>query len=240
MSDERATTNVYVVGYQNGQLYFKVGQSTNPDSRLRGIQNGCPHRLSLWSYWPASPDLERHVHSRLEDEPGVDSMSGEWFATKSLNREHIVTIIDDAVRRKQHPSPTPVMDAEAISRTLGEALSTAHRCHRMMGEMTREHQRWAEFWEEWAERKLYRAKIEVADMVREVVTNSLGDTVFPIYVSRQEAQKILGVSRRTLENMERDGLIKTAYVGKRRQARFLTAEILNTRLDTSRRDTSHD
>lgn len=69
---------IYAVQAPACPQYVKIGVSTNPELRLKGLQTGNPHRLVLiWSRPCESTSCtENHFHHALREHriPG-----GEWF-----------------------------------------------------------------------------------------------------------------------------------------------------------------
>lgn len=71
MSDEY----VYAIGHPHG--YVKIGRSTDPQSRLKRHQTGCPYELWIIAQLPVndSQTVESDLHTYFEDK----RTRGEWF-----------------------------------------------------------------------------------------------------------------------------------------------------------------
>lgn len=77
-ADAKKAGRIYVIGWsEDGPL--KIGIATNPDSRLLGIQNGCPYELRVMYVSPRVTSMllffEGQIHRHLADR----RMMGEWF-----------------------------------------------------------------------------------------------------------------------------------------------------------------
>ena len=67
--------NVYIISCDELQA-FKIGFTRrSPHARLAQLQTGCPVKLRLVGWWPATSDEEFALHEQLRD----FRMSGEWF-----------------------------------------------------------------------------------------------------------------------------------------------------------------
>lgn len=77
-----------------GHVYFvecggriKIGYSTNVEARMKALETGAPHSLTLLATIPGSQGFERAIHSVL----GAHRHKGEWFddcaAVRSLISE---------------------------------------------------------------------------------------------------------------------------------------------------------
>jgi len=55
--------------------YYKIGITTNLESRLKHYETHNPHPVTVVKVWPGRADLERDVHDML----GAFHHKGEWF-----------------------------------------------------------------------------------------------------------------------------------------------------------------
>jgi Meiotically up-regulated gene 113 len=60
----------------------KIGRSSDPHKRLRELQTGSPHRLTLLAVFDGKGDLEPSLHQRLDR--WRLKMKGEWFSPECL------------------------------------------------------------------------------------------------------------------------------------------------------------
>ena len=70
---------VYFIVDEQRQV-VKIGMSQNPENRLKELQTGNPHPLTLAAIVPGGYVLERQLHERF----AAHRLSGEWF---QLTRE---------------------------------------------------------------------------------------------------------------------------------------------------------
>lgn len=64
--------NVYLI---TDGTYIKIGYSLNPVGRMKQIQTGNPHELTMVAYFPGDQTLEKHLHEQYSDKRII----GEWF-----------------------------------------------------------------------------------------------------------------------------------------------------------------
>lgn len=88
---------LYVITSDENEEVSKVGRSTNPKRRLKGLQTGSPYKLRIaYTYGVLTKQsclsLESRVHMLLDRE----RLSGEWF---NLPAEDIVPIIEDVTNK---------------------------------------------------------------------------------------------------------------------------------------------
>ena len=85
-------TKLYIIGNDKKKTY-KIGISSNPDSRLPSIQTGCPFPLSLikqYNLGQYAGSVEKKVHLFLENSTNAKSMVGEWFSCRVQDVDDIV------------------------------------------------------------------------------------------------------------------------------------------------------
>lgn len=80
---------VYIL-HAEGTDFYKIGTSFKPESRISGVQNGCPFRVRLAQKFECGdPELiERSIHHFLKDQ----RQRGEWFA---LTPNEVIAISRD-------------------------------------------------------------------------------------------------------------------------------------------------
>lgn len=89
---------VYVMGRKDGPV--KVGISTNPQSRLNGIQTGCPFRIKILHLEP----MHDRAHAIWHEENfhavySQDRLIGEWF---NIDAELAIEGITTALEIEHH------------------------------------------------------------------------------------------------------------------------------------------
>lgn len=82
---------------------IKIGVSINPESRLRGIQTGCPYRLRLLATLPTNKEAELHsIFNNLR-------LEGEWFKDEGKIKKWIQrnTLVSDRKKVSKRKSENP-------------------------------------------------------------------------------------------------------------------------------------
>lgn len=89
------------VYFIQGGDFIKIGFSTNPMARLRGLRTACPFDLKLLADIPGSKDDELQIHRMFADL----HVRGEWFR----NDARILAFIKQtrAKRRTRPSGPKP-------------------------------------------------------------------------------------------------------------------------------------
>ena len=65
----------YVYAVTNGKGKYKIGQTSDPETRISSLQVGSPDRLTMIRWIECLPCTERKIHRHLEKY----SIGGEWF-----------------------------------------------------------------------------------------------------------------------------------------------------------------
>ena len=104
MSGRQPQWCVYVIGVPDGPQ--KVGIATDARRRLRLLQTGSPHRLTLARSLPVGGEgearaVERGAHRIL----GPRAMTGEWFA---VSADEAIAAVDRALEERRSPPPAGV------------------------------------------------------------------------------------------------------------------------------------
>lgn len=86
-------TMVYLIGYrQGGMWHVKIGIAVNPAQRLKQLQTGNSHSLSiLKAIGCVSP---RQVERRLHQQFRHYRQSGEWFKLNDSTLQHLEQVMD--------------------------------------------------------------------------------------------------------------------------------------------------
>jgi len=95
---------------------IKIGVSVDPESRLRGIQTGCPYRLQLLATLPGNKEAELHsLFSGLR-------MNGEWFKDDEKIKKWIQrnTLISDRTKISRKKSENPWAGVKSVKRDFVE------------------------------------------------------------------------------------------------------------------------
>lgn len=85
--------------------FYKIGQSVNPEKRLKSIQTGCPIRCSYLGCIPTPRHIDAdHFEKVLHSEFAVCRTYGEWF---ELSEDHIKSlIVDYGFKPLENPYPS--------------------------------------------------------------------------------------------------------------------------------------
>lgn len=75
---------IYFIGNKEYD-WVKIGFSHNPNTRLDGIQTGCPVELTIFYTHPGAQRVERKLHELFKD----SHLRGEWFRLSGSVQEYI-------------------------------------------------------------------------------------------------------------------------------------------------------
>lgn len=79
-----------MIYFIQSKQYVKIGFSDNPESRLRDLQTGSPHKLKLLATMPGCYQTETELHKVFADR----RINGEWFRYDGMLKECIIAISD--------------------------------------------------------------------------------------------------------------------------------------------------
>jgi hypothetical protein len=113
----RALGWVYVIEAV-GQHLFKVGlTAASPESRLRQLQTGSPHKLEILAAFTCEEPqrVEAELHRFLGSYAGSQRSNGEWFSlTREAILEILMTLFAKLARGCSRAGHDPALDLEAI------------------------------------------------------------------------------------------------------------------------------
>lgn len=84
---------VYLIGYRHGSTWFiKIGIAANPIKRLRQLQTGNGHQLSILK--AISAVAARRVEQELHRQFGHYRQTGEWFSLDDARLKTLESVMD--------------------------------------------------------------------------------------------------------------------------------------------------
>lgn len=90
-----SATSLYVMATEPDDMrvrsHVKVGISSNPEKRLKAVQTGCPHKVSLLGEWEfSSRQLAEGLERQFHREAAAFRSSGEWFLLSFVDANEIL------------------------------------------------------------------------------------------------------------------------------------------------------
>jgi len=101
---------MYIYVIAGGRRHVKIGISSDPKKRLKGVQTGCPFTLRLAQTWHTkrAREIEKKAHTLL----AKYRWAGEWFDVPTQVAVLAVGMLVAAnPHRSDEPKPRPVKKA---------------------------------------------------------------------------------------------------------------------------------